>query len=149
MISRRIELLKKKFNEFNIDGYIVPKNDEYFSEYAQKDRLKYISNFSGSAGYAIFLKKKNYLFVDSRYTIQAELESKNHFSIEKYEKIFNCKLFKNLVIGFDPKLFTSKQISSFFAKFNKVKKINMNPIDSMFKKKYINQNLFILWKKIL
>ena len=58
MISRRIELLKKKFNEFNIDGYIVPKNDEYFSEYAQKDRLKYISNFSGSAGYAIFLKKK-------------------------------------------------------------------------------------------
>ena len=147
MISRRIELLKKKFNEFNIDGYIVPKNDEYFSEYAQKDRLKYISNFSGSAGYAIFLKKKNYLFVDSRYTIQAELESKNHFSIEKYEKIFNCKLFKNLVIGFDPKLFTSKQISSFFAKFNKVKKININLIDFMFRNKVYKSRPFYSLKK--
>ena len=147
MISRRIELLRKKFNEFDIDGYIVPKNDEYFSEYAQKDRLKYISNFSGSAGYAIFLKKKNYLFVDSRYTIQAELESKNHFSIEKYEKIFNCKLFKNLVIGFDPKLFTSKQISSFFAKFNKVKKININLIDFMFRNKVYKSRPFYSLKK--
>ncbi len=147
MISRRIELLRKKFNEFDIDGYIVPKNDEYFSEYAQKDRLKYISNFSGSAGYAIFLKKKNYLFVDSRYTIQAELESKNHFSIEKYEKIFNCKLFKNLVIGFDPKLFTSKQISSFFAKFNKVKKINLNLIDFMFRNKVYKSRPFYSLKK--
>ena len=144
MINKRINQLRNKFDTLNIDGYIVPKNDEYFSEYAQKDRLKYISNFSGSAGYAIFLKKKNYLFVDSRYTIQAELESKNNFSIEKYEKIFNCKLFKNLVIGFDPKLFTSKQISSFFAKFNKVKKINMNLIDSMFKNKVYKSNLFIL-----
>ena len=147
MINKRINQLRNKFDALNIDGYIVSKNDEYFSEYAQKDRLKYISNFSGSAGYAIFLKRKNYLFVDSRYTIQAELESKNNFSIEKYEKIFNCKLFKNLVIGFDPKLFTSKQISSFFAKFNKVKKINMNLIDSMFKNKVYKTRPFYSLKK--
>ena len=147
MINKRINQLRAKFDILNIDGYIVPKNDEYFSEYAQKDRLKYISNFSGSAGYAILLKKRNYLFVDSRYTIQAELESKNNFSIEKYEKIFNCKLFKNLVIGFDPKLFTSKQISSFFAKFNKVKKINMNLIDSMFKNKVYKTRPFYSLKK--
>ena len=147
MINKRINQLRAKFNILNIDGYIIPKNDEYFSEYAQKDRLKYISNFSGSAGYAILLKKRNYLFVDSRYTIQAELESKNNFSIEKYEKIFNCKLFKNLVIGFDPKLFTSKQISSFFAKFNKVKKINMNLIDSMFKNKVYKTRPFYSLKK--
>ena len=150
MINKRINQLRTKFDTLNIDGYIVPKNDEYFSEYAQKDRLKYISNFSGSAGYAILLKKKNYLFVDSRYTIQAELESKNNFSIEKYEKIFNCKLFKNLVIGFDPKLFTSKQISNFFCKFNKVKKINMNLIDSMFKNKvYKSKPFYSLEKNIV
>ena len=58
MINKRINQLRAKFDILNIDGYIVPKNDEYFSEYAQKDRLKYISNFSGSAGYAILLKKK-------------------------------------------------------------------------------------------
>ena len=75
MITKRIKQLKSKFNKFRIDGYIVPKNDEFFSEYAAKDRLKIISNFTGSAGFAIILKKKNYLFVDGRYTLQAEIES--------------------------------------------------------------------------
>ena len=60
MIDKRIKQLRNKFNRFNIDGYIVPKNDEFFSEYAVKDRLKTISNFSGSAGLAIVLKEINY-----------------------------------------------------------------------------------------
>ena len=58
MIRKRIDQLRKKFINLKIDGYIVPKNDEFFSEYSKKDRLKFISNFSGSAGYAIILKKK-------------------------------------------------------------------------------------------
>ena len=62
MISKRIKQLRNKFNRFNIDGYIIPKNDEFFSEYAAINRLKIISNFSGSAGLAIVLKKKNYFF---------------------------------------------------------------------------------------
>ncbi len=57
MIKKRIRQLRKKFNQFDIDGYIVPKNDEFFSEYAAIDRLKIISNFSGSAGLAVILKK--------------------------------------------------------------------------------------------
>ena len=58
MIKERINKLRKQFKELNIDGYIIPKNDEFFSEHTQKDRLKFISNFSGSAGYAIILKNK-------------------------------------------------------------------------------------------
>ena len=58
MINKRIKILRKKFQKYNIEGYIIPKNDEFFSEYAVKDRLKIISNFSGSAGLAIILKKK-------------------------------------------------------------------------------------------
>ena len=58
MIRKRINTLKKKFNSLNIDGYVIPKNDEFFSEYSRQDRLKSISNFSGSAGYAVILKKK-------------------------------------------------------------------------------------------
>ena len=54
----KIKILRDKFNELEIDGYIVPKNDQYFSEYAKNDRLKNISNFSGSAGIAVILKKK-------------------------------------------------------------------------------------------
>ena len=81
MISKRIEHLRNRFNRFNIDGYIIPKNDEFFSEYAAINRLRIISNFSGSAGLAIVLRKNNYLFIDGRYTIQAQQESGEQFKI--------------------------------------------------------------------
>jgi len=58
MIENRIKTLIEKFKHFDIDGYIIPKNDDFFSEYAENDRLKNITNFSGSAGLAIILKKK-------------------------------------------------------------------------------------------
>ena len=135
MIRERLKILKQKFNNLGIDGYIIPKNDEFFSEYSKQDRLKIISNFSGSAGYAVVLKKKNYLFVDGRYTIQAQIESGNNFQIIDYTKIVNCRLFKNLTIGFDAKIFTSQQISNFFSKNSKIKPINQNLIDNIFRKK--------------
>ena len=70
----------------NLDGYVIPKNDAYFSEFAKPDRLKSISNFSGSAGYAIIFQKKNYLFVDPRYTLQADIESGKKFHIVEIPK---------------------------------------------------------------
>ena len=48
----------------NLDGYILPKNDNYFTEYSKIYNLQSITNFSGSSGFAIFLKNKKYLFVD-------------------------------------------------------------------------------------
>ena len=142
MINKRINLLRKKFNSLDIDGYIIPKNDDFFSEYSKKDRLKVISNFTGSAGFAIILKKKNYLFVDGRYTIQAKIESGKFFKIVPYEKIFNCALFKNLTIGIDPTLFTSKQISNFFLKYNNVREIEINLVDTIFNKYLVKTKPF-------
>ena len=133
MIRKKINTLKKKFNSLNIDGYVIPKNDEFFSEYSRQDRLKSISNFSGSAGYAVILKKKNYLFVDGRYTIQAQLESGNNFKIVSHQKIINCKIFKNITLGIDPKVFTSLQIKRFFLKNNNIKEIPFNLIDKIHK----------------
>ena len=131
MIKKKINKLRKQFKKFSIDGYIIPKNDEFFSEYAKNDRLRYISNFTGSAGYAIILKNKNYLFVDGRYSIQAKIESGKHFKILDYFKIINTNVFKNLNIGIDPTLFTSEQIKKFFFKNNKVTNINENLVDSI------------------
>ena len=37
MISEKLKELKNKFNLHEIDGYVIPKNDEYFSEFAKKD----------------------------------------------------------------------------------------------------------------
>tara|TARA_Y100000591_G_scaffold271332_1_gene246476 strand:+ start:1008 stop:2705 length:1698 start_codon:yes stop_codon:yes gene_type:complete len=142
MIKEKIKKLREKFDNLDIDGYVVPKNDEFFSEYAGIDRLKFISNFSGSAGYAIILKNKNYLFVDGRYTIQAKIESGKYFKIIDYHKIFNCNLFKKLTIGLNPKLFTSDQIKKFFLKNNKIKLINSDLISQNLRRKREDKKYF-------
>ena len=141
-----IKQLRKKFDKYSIDGYVVPKNDEFFSEFPNKDRLEACSKFSGSAGYAVILKKKNYLFVDGRYTIQAQKESGSHFKILGHDKILNCKIFKNLTLGLDPKIFTSNQIKKFFLKNNKIKKIDQNLVDLVIKKNQLNSNRFFSLK---
>ena len=130
-----IKILRNKFNKYKIDGYIIPKNDEYFTEYSKINRLKIISNFSGSVGLAVVLKNKNYLFTDGRYTIQSHIESGKNFKIFGFEKLINCKLFKNLILGIDPKLFTNSQIKNYFLKNNKVKIINKNLIDEIKRQK--------------
>ena len=130
-MNKKIQTLRKKFKNYNIDGYIVPKNDDYFTEYSRVNRLKIISNFSGSAGLAVILKKKNYLFTDGRYTIQSQIESGKNFKIISYEKIINCDLFKGLILGVDPKLITYDQAKKFFLKKNKIKFINNNLVDEI------------------
>ena len=139
-MKKTINRLKKKFKKYGIDGYVIPKNDEYFTEYSKINRLKIISNFSGSAGLAVILKNKNYLFTDGRYTIQSEIESGKNFKILSYEKIINCKLFKNLKLGLDPKLFTYEQIKKYFLNQNQIKFISNNLIDEI-KTKKINKEI--------
>ena len=133
MTINKIDKLRDQFINYNIDGYVVPKNDEFFSEYSNKDRLKIISNFTGSAGYAVILKKKSFLFVDGRYSIQAKIESGKNFKILDFKKIINTNIFKNLNLGIDPTLFTSNQIKKFFLKNNKVTLIGKNLIDKIYK----------------
>ena len=131
-----INLLKKLMNNENIDGYIVPKNDEFFSEYSFPNRLKLISNFSGSAGLAIILKDKNLLFVDGRYTLQANIECGKNFKIFEIPKIrpfdLITKIKNKLTLGFDPKLFTEISLKSNFRDSCNLIPINNNLIDEIF-----------------
>ena len=131
MIKNKLKILKKKFKKLEIDGYIIPKNDEYFSEYAKNDRLKNISNFSGSAGIAVILKKNNYLFVDGRYTIQAQKECAKNFKIIEIHKKLPGSIIKNCSLGYDPRLFTSINIKNYFLD-NKLISIDKNLIDQIF-----------------
>jgi len=136
-VKKKIQVLRNKFKDYNIDGYIVPKNDDYFTEYSKINRLKIISNFSGSAGLAVILKKKNYLFTDGRYSIQSQIESGKNFKIINFERLLDCKVFKNLKLGIDPKLFTYQQIQKYFLRYNKIKFVKKNLID-LIKKERIN-----------
>ena len=145
-----INILRSKFKKYEIDGYVIPKNDDFFTEYSKLNRLEVISNFTGSAGLAIILKNKNYLFTDGRYTIQSRIESGKNFTIYGFEKLINCSLFRNLTLGIDPKLFTNTQIKNYFLKYNKIKYIEKNLIDAIKKQKEIPDiPFFSLNKKIV
>ena len=146
MIIKKIKILRNKFNQHDIDGYIVPKNDEYFSEYAKNDRLKNITGFSGSAGFAVILKKQNYLFVDGRYTIQAHQQSSKNFKIIEIHKKLPHTIIKNYNLGYDPSLFTNHTLKKYFI-HNKLISINQNLIDEISKfnekfKKNLTPNFF-------
>ena len=118
----KINKLKKFFKITEIDGYIISKNDEFFGEYIpdNKDRLKYISGFTGSYGFALILNNNNYLFVDGRYTLQANKQSGKFFKIKTIpnERPQQVLKKKKLKIGFDPNLFTKKNLNIFFGKSN-------------------------------
>ena len=118
MISNKIKKLRRKFNIYNVDGYVVPKNDSYFSEYSSPDRLKFISNFDGSAGLAIILRNKNYLFVDGRYTIQAKSQAGTNFNVVEISKKLPWKVLKHRIkIGYNPYYFTSLSLERYFRNY--------------------------------
>ena len=136
----KIIKLRKLFKTLNLDGYIVPKNNNFFGEYVptSEDNLKYISNFTGSAGFAVILKNKNYMFVDGRYTIQASIQCGNKFKICTIPEEYPLDIFKKkkLNLGFDPKLHTENSLNRLFGNsFIKLKPINKNLIDLAWKKK--------------
>ena len=146
MIQNRILKLKKIIDNYNLDGYFVPKNDAYFSEFASPDRLKTISNFSGSAGFAVILKNENLLFVDGRYTLQAQIQSGKYFKIIEIPKssIKDAlkKYKKKLLLGFDPQLSTKLMIRKKFNNILNLLPIKENLIDKIFKEKnnkFVNQ----------
>ena len=132
---------KNLLKQYKLDGYIIPKNDEYFNEYVSsaKDRLKFISNFSGSAGFAVILKNKNYLFVDGRYTIQARIQSGKSFKVITIPKKFPkdvLKFNKKLTIGFDPRLHTESKLNFLFNIKNiSLKSVNKNLVDIVWSKR--------------
>ena len=135
----KIKKLRHIFSREQIDGYIIPKNDEFFGEYVfpYNDRLKYISNFSGSFGFALILSNKNYLFIDGRYALQAKIQCAKHFNVITFpnKKIYALLKKKKYTIGFDPKLFTQKMIKNFFKNIFKFKPINSNLIDQIWRRK--------------
>ena len=148
----KIKRLRQILSREKIDGYIIPKNDEFFGEYvfADNDRLKYISNFSGSFGFALILNDKNYLFIDGRYTLQAKKQCSKHFNVITLpnKKIYNFLKKKKYTIGFDPKLFTQKMKNIFFRNIFKFKSINSNLIDEIWKRKIKREyNKFYLLPK--
>src|SRR5690606_15216083 len=72
LARERVDALRALFGTLGIDGFLVPRNDEFQGEYvpACAERLRWLTGFSGSAGSALILADRAFLFVDGRYTLQ-------------------------------------------------------------------------------
>ena len=119
-MSTKLKLLINNMKLKKLDALLVPKADMYSGEEVPEDeeRLKYITNFSGSAGYAVISANsyvKSVIFSDGRYELQLkkEVEPKNFDCLNGGFKdvcLFlntNKKKLKNIAI--DPWLLTLKQ----------------------------------------
>ncbi len=67
-----LPLLRRELSQRNLDGFIVPHEDEYQNEYlpAATDRLAWLTGFTGSAGAAIIMAERAVMLTDGRYTLQ-------------------------------------------------------------------------------
>ncbi|HCL65431.1 MAG TPA: X-Pro aminopeptidase [Rhizobium sp.] len=68
----RVEALRARFADLGIDGFLVPRADEYQGEYvpACAERLSWLTGFTGSAGQALVMRGQAIVFVDGRYVTQ-------------------------------------------------------------------------------
>ena len=112
--AERLAALRTELASRELAGYVVPHADEHQSEYlpASAERLAWLTGFTGSAGAAIVLTDKAALFVDGRYTLQANSEVDGGvFEIVDLVSTPVSKWLGNTVregdrIGYDPMLFT-------------------------------------------
>jgi Xaa-Pro aminopeptidase len=68
----RAERLRATFDDLGIDGFLVPRADEYQGEYvpASAERLSWLTGFTGSAGIGLVMRNQAVVFVDGRYVTQ-------------------------------------------------------------------------------
>lgn len=68
----RADALRAAFDALGIDGFLVPRADEYQGEYvpASAERLSWLTGFTGSAGVALITRNQAIVFVDGRYVTQ-------------------------------------------------------------------------------
>jgi Xaa-Pro aminopeptidase len=117
----RLADLRAELTRRNLDGFIVPRTDEYQGEYVppHADRLRWLSGFSGSAGVAVVLADKAAIFIDGRYTLQVQSEvhpdifEPRHLTDAPPAEWIAEHLPEGAKLGFDPWLHTQRSADGF------------------------------------
>ncbi|QPC95193.1 aminopeptidase P family protein [Mesorhizobium sp. INR15] len=141
----RVALLRQWLAANGLDGFLVPRADEHQGEYVadRSARLKWLTGFSGSAGVAIVLRDRAFVFVDGRYTLQVRHEvDLNVFSIESLVDNppplwLRENVGKGARLGFDPWLHTISEVKALQTSADKtgamLVPLDKNPIDIIWK----------------
>ena len=122
--KEKIKSLRSLMSKNKIGAYLIPRADCFQGEFISENdnRLKWITNFSGSAGLCIVTMKCIVLFVDGRYSIQAKIEAGDNFKIKSFGCLnifytilcflyFFIIFFSCLFIGFHLSLINSSKAS--------------------------------------
>ena len=75
-VTDKVALLRAEMEKNKIDAFIVFSADPHMSEYLPTEwqERKWISGFTGSAGFAVFTKEQAGVWTDGRYFVQAAAE---------------------------------------------------------------------------
>ena len=112
--GQRIADLRAHLAQCDLDGFLIPHNDEYHNEYLPLagQRLYWLTGFSGSAGFCIVLRDGAAVWSDGRYTLQlateldATIYEKLHITDQPPTAWLAAKITAGMRIGFDPWLHT-------------------------------------------
>ena len=111
--------LRQQLKSAELDGFIVPHEDEYQNEYVPPhlDRLQWASGFTGSAGAAAVFADRAAVFTDGRYTLQVRQQvAPELFDYVRLEDGMAAWLRANVRagerIGFDPRLHSPRAVRS-------------------------------------
>ena len=135
--------LRTLFTSYNLNGYVIPAWDEFQNEYVgdNKNRLKFLTGFTGSNGILFALDDKALFFTDGRYLEQASktLNSKLYTIFDIYQLrgfAWDKYLERGCKIGYDPMLFTSKHLE--FLPNETFIKINDNLVDKIWQERPVS-----------
>ncbi len=141
----RVALLRAELKKRKLTGFFVPRADEFQGEYvgAYAERLRWLTNFRGSAGVAIVTLKSAAIFVDGRYVIQVrqQVDEKIFAPFHLMEEPPAAWIAKHLKkgdrLGFDPWLVTADQARRLHEACESVGAsfvaLETNPIDAVWK----------------
>ena len=156
--EEKLYIMRMLMKERGYDAYIIPHGDQHNNEYiAESDeRIKFISNFSGSNGLGLVTKDVALMWTDGRYYIQIEKELYPGWKMKKMsreDESLTQYVLKNLpkqsTIGMDFSLFTQESAMSMKTKlkdYTFVDDVN-NMIDDVWgtlKPKYNTNKVLIL-----
>lgn len=139
----RIPALQKLLRKEKLAAFLVPRADEHQGEYivARAERLRWLTGFTGSAGFAIVLQKRAALFVDGRYTLQAPAETDasviecRHFKKPPATEWLVEQLRQGDRVGFDPTITPVREAERWREALAKVGAelvgLDHNPIDRL------------------
>jgi Xaa-Pro aminopeptidase len=119
--AERLAGLRAELKRRGVSGFLVPRTDEYQGEYvpASAQRLAWLAGFTGSAGLAIVLPELAAIFVDGRYTLQAQTEvdgslfQRRHLTEDPPTSWIAASLKSGEALGYDPRLHTLGEVERY------------------------------------